>query len=81
MNLIKETLGLPVSTLQKLHMEGKHYMKESRMNKVIKQLDKLKKDSPDTENILETPRGTMSVKIKDVLIYEGLNGELVLDAE
>ena len=40
-------------------------MKESRIDKVIKQLDKLKKDSPDTEIILETPRGTMSVKIKD----------------
>lgn len=63
------------------HTEGKHYMKESRMDKVIKQLDKLKKESPDTEIILETPRRTLTVKIKDVLIYEGLNGELILDAE
>lgn len=56
-------------------------MKESRMDKVIEQLDKLKKEIPDTEIILETSKGTLSVKIKDVLIYEGLNGELILDAE
>ncbi len=56
-------------------------MKESRMDKVIKQLDKLKEECPDTEIILETSRRTLSVKIKDVLIYEGLNGELVFDAE
>lgn len=62
-------------------MEGKYYMKESRMDKVIEQLDKLKKEIPDTEIILETSKGTLSVKIKDVLIYEGLNGELILDAE
>lgn len=56
-------------------------MKESRMNKVIKQLDKLKEEHPNTEVILETPKKTLTVKIKDVLIYEGLNGELVLDVE
>ena len=56
-------------------------MKESRMDKVIKQLDKLEKESPDTEIILEIPGKTLTVKIKNVLIYEGLNGELVLDAE
>lgn len=56
-------------------------MKESRINKVIKQLDKLKEESPDTEIILKTPSKTVIAKIKDILIYEGLNGELVLDAE
>ena len=37
-------------------------MKESRIDKVIKQLDKLKKDSPDTKIILETPRGNHECK-------------------
>lgn len=56
-------------------------MKESRMDKAIAQLDKLKTENPDTEIILETSNGTLSMKIKDVAIYEGIHGELVFDGE
>mgnify|MGYP006967157950 CR=1 FL=1 len=52
-----------------------------RKDKVIKQLDKLKIEYPDQEIIVETPKGTVSLKIGDALIYEGMGGEIVIDSE
>ena len=49
--------------------------------KVIQELDKLKEKYPDTKFIVETKKGTISFKIKDALIYEGMRGEIVLDSE
>lgn len=50
-------------------------------NKIIKNLDKLKKEYPDQQIIVETPQGTATVKIGDALIYEGMCGEIVIDSE
>ena len=50
-------------------------------DKVIKQLDKLKEEHPNQEIIVETPEGTVSLKIGDALIYEGCRGEIVIDSE
>lgn len=53
----------------------------NRLDKVIKQLDKLKKENPNQPIIVETPQGTVTLKIGDALIYEGYCGELVIDSE
>lgn len=50
-------------------------------DKIIKQLDKLKKENPEQVIIVETPNGTVSCKIGDALIYEGMCGEIVIDSE
>ena len=52
-----------------------------RKDKVIKQLEKLKAEHPDQEIIVETPKGTVSLRIGDALIYEGMCGEIVIDSE
>ena len=52
-----------------------------RKDKIIKQLDKLKAECPTQEIIIETPKGTVSFKIGDALIYEGMHGEIVIDSE
>lgn len=52
-----------------------------RKDKVIKQLDKLKVECPNQEIIVETPKGTVSFRIGDALIYEGMGGEIVIDSE
>ena len=52
-----------------------------RKDKVIKQLDKLKIECPKQEIIVETPKGTVSFRIGDALIYEGCRGEIVIDSE
>ena len=56
-------------------------MKETRKEKVIKQLDKLKEEFPNQEIIVETLKGTVSLKIGDANIYEGIRGEIVIDSE
>lgn len=48
---------------------------------IIECLDKLKREHPDQEIVLETPKGTVSLKIGDANIYEGIRGELVMDSE
>lgn len=49
--------------------------------KFIKKLDKLKTDHPDQVFIVETPNGSVSLRIGDALIYEGMRGEIVIDSE
>lgn len=50
-------------------------------DKTIKILDELKKKNPEQKIVMETPTGTVSLKISDALIYEGINGEIVIDSE
>ena len=52
-----------------------------RIDKVIKQLDKLKEEYPDFEVTIETPERTVSCKLKDANIYEDMDGSLMIDAE
>ena len=55
--------------------------KEKIAKKVFKYLSKLKDEHPDQKIIVETPKGTVSLKIGDALIYEGMRGEIVIDSE
>ena len=56
---------------------------EERMdrNKIINKLDKLKAEHPEQKIIVETPKGSVDLKIGDALIYEGMRGEIVIDSE
>lgn len=49
--------------------------------KVIGVLNKLKKNHPDQMLIVETPGGTVEVRLGDVIIYEGMDREIVIDSE
>lgn len=55
--------------------------KQKAIDKVIKALDKLKKEYPDTEVCIETDHGTVSCRIGDALIYDGMDGSVMIDAE
>lgn len=55
--------------------------KKTTVFEVINLLEKLKKQNGNQKIILETPDGTVSVCLKDALIYEGCRGEIVLDSE
>ena len=45
--------------------------------KIIKKLDKLKAEHPEQKIIVETPKGSVELKIGDALIYKGICGEQV----
>lgn len=51
------------------------------VEKIIRKLDKLKKEHPNQAIIVETPRGCVKFKIGDALIYEGCHGEIIIDSE
>lgn len=55
-------------------------MKDIR-TKLIKLLDKMKQATPDQILVVETPNGTVTLKISDALIYEDGHGWVVIDAE
>ena len=48
---------------------------------VIRILDKLKSEHPEQKIIVETPNGSVELKIGDALIYEGMGGSIVIDSE
>lgn len=49
--------------------------------KTIEVLNKLKNDHPDQTFIVETPKGTLELRVGDAIIYEGMNREIVIDSE
>ena len=55
--------------------------KTKLINNVIKALDKLKKEYPDTEITIETIEGTVSCKISQANIYDDTWGNVIIDAE
>lgn len=57
------------------------FQRKDPVDDVIKALDELKKKMPDTEITVETTKGSCSTKIKDALVYEGMDGSIVIDAE
>lgn len=73
--------------MKKLYEDTIRYYKEdkrvwgSTLSDVIKCLDRYKKVNPDTVIIVEQPSDGGDIKIGDALIYEGMNHELVIDAE
>lgn len=44
-------------------------------------LDRIKHDYPDQVLIVETPHGTVTLKIGDALIYNDPHGRVVIDSE
>ena len=48
---------------------------------VVNALTGLKKVNKDQKVLMETPEGSLYLKLGDALIYEGCVGELVLDSE
>ena len=55
--------------------------KEINIDDAISILDKLKSIHPEQKIIVETPQGTVELKIGDALIYEGICGEIIIDSE
>lgn len=55
--------------------------KNMNKDKIINKLDRLKEDNPEQVIIVETPNGSVDCKIGDANIYEGCNGEIVIDSE
>lgn len=47
----------------------------------IKYLDRFKKEHPEQVFIVETPNGSIEFKIGDALIYDDINGAIVIDSE
>ena len=76
-NMKTDSLQLYNEFIEKINIEESWNRKE----KVIKQLDKLKEEFPNQEIIVETPNGTVTLKIRDANIYEGMRGEIVIDSE
>ena len=50
-------------------------------NEIIYLLDKLKFLFPDTVITMETPGNTVSCRVGDALIYDGMDGSIVIDTE
>lgn len=50
-------------------------------SQVISLLDIMKRDTPDQVIVMETPNGTVSLKIGDALVYEDPHGCIVIDTE
>lgn len=73
--------------MKKLYEDTIHYYKEdkrvwgSTLKDVIKCLNQYKKVNPNTVIIVEQPSDGENIKIGDALIYEGVNHELVINAE
>lgn len=69
--------------MQRINRHRSSVQMEERMDrdKIIKKLDKLKAEHPEQKIIVETPKGSVELKIGDALIYEGMRGEIVIDSE
>lgn len=48
---------------------------------LVRLLDRIKHDYPDQVLVVETPRGTVSMKLGDALIYDDPHGWVVIDSE
>lgn len=71
-NLKESLVGLPIHKQPELPMTP---------DRIVRALDKLKKANGEQIVIVETPDGTLSVRLQDALIYEGYQGEIVIDSE
>lgn len=48
---------------------------------IIRCLDKLKKENPNQQFIVETPNESVEFKIGDAIIYDDPAGTIVIDSE
>ena len=55
--------------------------KKQEIKKVQKALEAWKKKDPEAEVVIEIPGNCISVELCDALIYEGIDGRLVIDVE
>ena len=69
----------PISRLRKIALT--EVANATGKQKILNQLDELKKNHPDQVILVETPNGTVSLKIGEAQIFEGMRGEIVIDNE
>lgn len=55
--------------------------KEMKADQVVLMLDNFKVKYPDAEMIIETPKGSLTCKLKDALIYTDCESRIVIDSE
>lgn len=86
--IIEEKVLVPIKQLQKSLNDfttSMQYITKKKISDdaddVITLLDKLRKENGDQVIIVETPQGSVSLKIKDALIYRDAYGDIVIDAE
>ena len=53
----------------------------NRMKEIDNERNKLKEEFPEQIITVETPKGSVELKIGDALIYESMGGEIVIDSE
>ena len=75
--MLEDLVDITCDYIEKLEMAEE----EISIDDVISVLDKLKLTHPEQVIIVETPNGSVELKIGDALIYEGMRGEIVIDSE
>lgn len=56
-------------------------MSVSSKELVMNSLCKLRKEQPNQIIVIETPKGTLQVRLGDAHIYESLDGKIIIDSE
>ena len=77
--------GKDVMELHRQYMAAvddyKEMQKELAKGSVLRSLERLKIANPKQTIIVDTPKGSCELHIGDAKIYEGLDGEIVIDSE
>lgn len=60
---------------------GKQMRKNKLVNKIIKYLDMLSEEYPNTKIIIDAPNNTNTCLIGNALVYKDINGDIVIDGE
>ena len=75
--ILEDLVNMTCEHIEKLDVNEE----EINIDNAINILDKLRLIYPEQKIIVETPNGSVELKIGDALIYEGMRGEIVIDSE
>lgn len=75
--ILEDLVDLTCDQIENLEDE----YEDLNITRVIDILDMFKSQHPDQKIIVETSNRSVDLEIGEALIYEGNNGELVIDAE
>ena len=75
--ILEDLVDMTCEHIEKLDVNEE----EINIDDAISILDKLKSIHPEQKIIVETPNGSVELKIGDALIYESMRGEIVIDSE
>lgn len=75
--ILEELVDITCDHIEKIEVDQENIS----VDDVLNVLDRLKSTHPEQVIVVETPNGSVEVRIGDTLIYEGLNGEIVIDSE